>query len=336
MQWSHLLTKLSPERVQPFLREGQCKPPADYKYVMVVLRYITQRPPFGLFDLSCSNEPNMPSDYHDSPQEEFDVDDQEEESSIGNLSLLSPPMPHRQPHNYPGPQPDLHQPQSFLDAITTSHDPSVALATTLNPGSAVAPSAHIHGITHTDFSDGLALPNPHPPSPHPPLMHGQAPLPNVPRSQQQPLFRDDGYAPAENLPPQNYISFTRIAPPSGAPFTRSGSHGTSLFLQRQGQGVSPPVLSIQTAVVPPNSELARSPRFTFAPPGAYVPADPVVSTTAAPASPKSAHSFRDKGRTRFDLTSRQLTQEGSLGRARSHSWTVFPSVFRRKSGTYMA
>jgi hypothetical protein len=291
--------------------------------------------PFGLSDLSCSNEPNMPSDHHDSPPEEFDAGDQEERSSIGNFSLLSPPTTHRQPHNYPGPQPDLHQPQSFLEPFTPSYDPPVALATTLNPGSAVAPSFPMHGITHTDYSDGPALPNPHPPSPHPPRMHGQAPLPNVPPPQQQPLYRDDGYAPAENLPPQTYIS-TRIAPSSGAPYTRSGSRGTSLFLQRQGQGVSPPVLNIQTAVVPPNSELARSPRFTFAPPGAYVPADPIASTTAAPASPKSAHSFRDKGKTRFDLTPRQPTQEGSLGNVRRHSWTVVPSVFRRISGTYMA
>jgi hypothetical protein len=333
MQWSHLLAKLSPERVQPILREGQCKPPADYKYVIVILRYTSQWPPFGLFDLSCSNGPNMPSDYHDSPPEEFDADGQEERSSIGNFTLLSPPMPHRQPYNYPGPQPDPHQPLSFLDGITNSYDPPIALATTLNPGSAVAPSGPMHGITHTDYSDGLTLPNPHPPSPHPPWMHGQASLPNVPPPQQQPLYRGDGYAPAENLPPQNYISSIRIAPSSGAPYFRPGSRGTSLFLRRQG--VSPPVLCIQTAVVPPNSELARPPRFTFAPPGAYVPADPIVLTTAAPASPKSAHSFRDKGKTRFDRTPLQPTQEGSLGRARSHSWTVVSSVFRRRSGVYI-
>jgi hypothetical protein len=333
MQWSHLLAKLSPERVQPILREGQCKPPADYKYVMVVLRYMPQWPPFGLFDIPCSNGPNMPSDYHDSPPEEFDADDQEERSSIGNFSLLAPPMPHRQPHNYPGPQPDLHQPLSFLDGITTSYDPPVALATTLNSGSAVAPSVPMHGIAHTDYSDVLSLPNPHLPSPHPPWMPGQAPLPGVPPSQQQPLYRDDGYAPAGNLPPQNYISSTRIAPSSGTPYIRPGSRGASSPLRRQG--VSPPVLSIQTAVVPPNSELARPPRFTFAPPGAYVPADPIVSTTAAPASPKSAYSFRDKGKTRFDLNPRQPTQEGSSGRARSHSWTVVPSVFRRRSGVYI-
>lgn len=334
MQWSHLLAKLSPERVLPVPREGQCKPPADYKYATVTLRYMPKRPPFGLSDLSCSNGPNMPSDYQDSPPEEFDAGDQEERSSIGNFSLLSPPMPHRQLHNYLGPQPDLHQPQSLLDSITTSHDLPVALATTLNSGSAVAPSDTMHGITHTDYSDGLALPNPHPPSPHPPRMHGQAPLPNVPPLQQQPLYRDDLFAPAEDLPPQHYISSTRIALSSSAPYNRPGSRGASLFLRRQG--VSPPVLSIQTAVVPPNSELARSPRFTFAPPGAYVPADPIVSATAAPASPKSARSFRDKGKTRFDQTPRQPTQEGSVGRARSHSWTVVPSVLRRISGVYIA
>ena len=336
MQWLHLLAKLSPERVP---REGQCKPPADYKYVMVVLRYIPPKASLGLFDLSCSNEPNMPSDYHDSSPEEFDADDQEERSSIGNFSLLAPPMPRRQLHNYPGPQLDLHQPQPFLDGVTTSYEPPVALATTLNTGSAVAPSGSMHGIIHTDHSDALTLPNPHPPSPHPPWIHGPAPLPSVPPPQHQPLYRDDAYAPAENLPPQNYIA-TRVAPPSGAPYIRPGSRGASLFLQ-QRRGVSPPVLSIQTAVVPPNSELARSPRFTFAPPGAYVPADPVVSMIAVPASPKSARSarsFRDKGKTRFDLPPRQPAQEGSLGRARSQSWTGWAvvSVFRRRSGVYIA
>ena len=276
----------------------------------------------------------MPSDYHDSPPEEFDADDQEERSSIGNLSLLAPPMPNRQSHNYPGPQPDLYQPQSFLDGITTSYDPPVAVATTLNLGSAVAPSGPMHEIIRTDHSDGLALPYPPSLSPHPPWMHGQALLPNNPPPLQQPLYGDDGYAPAENLPPQNYISSTREVPSSGAPYIRQGSRGAPLFLRRQG--VSPPVLSIQTAVVPPNSELARSPRFTLAPPGAYVPADPITSTTAAPASPKSARSFRDKGKTRLDRTPRQPTQEGSSGRARSHSWTVVPSVLRRISGVYIA
>jgi hypothetical protein len=274
----------------------------------------------------------MPSDYRDSPPEEIDADGQDEGSSIGNLSLLSPPMSHRQPHNYSGPQPDPHHPQSFLDGFTTLHDLPIPLATNLNPGSAVAPLALMHGITRNDYSDDPTLSNPHSPSPHPPWMRGQAPLPNVPPPQQQTLYRDDGYAPAENLPPQNYIPSTRIAPSSGTSYIRPSSRGASLFLRRQGQGVSPPVLSIQ---VPPNSELARSPRFTLAPPGAYVPADPIVYATAAPASPKSAHSFRDKGKTRFDRTPRQPTQEGSLGRARSHSWTVVSSVFRRRSGEYM-
>jgi hypothetical protein len=38
MQWPNLLIKLSPERVQSILREGQCKPVSDYKYVMIILR----------------------------------------------------------------------------------------------------------------------------------------------------------------------------------------------------------------------------------------------------------------------------------------------------------
>jgi hypothetical protein len=282
---------------------------------------------------SCSNALNMPSDYHNSPPERFDTDSQEEGSSIGNFSLLAPPMPHRQLHNYTGPQPDPDQPESFLGGITTSTDPTIALATTFNTGSAVAPSNPMHAITHTPYPDSITLPNPNPPSPQPLWMRRQAPLPNLSPPRQQPLYRDDGYAPAESLPPQNYIPPTRVAPSSGAPHTRSGSRGASLFLQ---QGVSPPGLSIQTAVVPPNSELARSPRFTFAPPGTYVPADPIVSTTAAPASPKSARSFRDKGKTRFDRASGQPTQEGLVGRTRSQSWSVVSSVFRRRSGVYIA
>ena len=34
MQWSSLLAKLSPERIQAILREGQCNPVSDYKYVI--------------------------------------------------------------------------------------------------------------------------------------------------------------------------------------------------------------------------------------------------------------------------------------------------------------
>jgi hypothetical protein len=284
---------------------------------------------------SCSNLPNMPSDHHDSPPDQFDVGDRDESSSIGDSSLLSPPMSHRQLHNYPGPQPDLHQLQSLLDGITTSHDPPIPLATALNPESAVAPLGPMHTTTRTEHLDGVTLPNPEPPSPHPSWMHGQAPLPNVSPLQQQPLvYRDDGYAPPESLPPQNYLPSARAVPSSSAPHNRPGSRGASFFLQ--GQGVTPPVLSIQTAVVPPNSELARSPRFTFHPPGAYVPADPIVDTTVAAASPTSARSWRDKGKGRNDRGPRQPAQEESVGRARSHSWTVFPSVFRRISGVYIA
>jgi hypothetical protein len=276
----------------------------------------------------------MPSDHHDSPPEQFEADDQDERSSIGDSSLLAPPMSHRQPHNYPGPQHDPHQLQSFLDGITTSHDPPVAHATTLNPGSAGGTLNPMRTIAHSDYPDGVTLPNHHPRSPHLSWMHGQAPLSIVPPPQQQPLFyRDDGYAPAESLPPQNYVSPTRVPSPS-APYIRPGSRGAPLFFL-QAQGVTPPALRIQTAVVPPNSELARSPRFTFAPPGAYVPADPIVSTNVAPASPTSARSWRDKGKGKTDRAPRQSTQEESVGRARSHSWTVVSSVFRRRSGVYI-
>ena len=275
----------------------------------------------------------MHSDHHDSP-EQFEADDQDERSSIGDSSLLAPPMSHRQPLNYTGPQHDPRQLQSFLDNTTISQGPLIALATTMNPGSAGAALSSMHPITHVDYSNGVALTNPDPLSPHPSWMHGQAPLQNVPPPPPQPLvYRDDGYAPAESLPPQNFVPSARTVPASSAAYIHTGSRGVPAPLQ--AQAVPPPVLSIQT-VVPPNSELARSPRFTFAPPGAYVPADPISSTTAAAPSPTSARSWREKGRVRTDQASRQPTQEGSVGRARSHSWTVVSSVFRRRSGVCIA
>jgi len=328
MQWLHLLAKLSPKRVQPVLREGQCQPLADYKYVIVILRDLASKASLWPLDLSCSKVPIMPSDHHDSPPEQFAADDQDERSTIGDSSLLAPPMSHRQPHNYPGPQHDPHQLQSLLDGITTSHDPPVALATTLNPGSAGA-TLNSMRATHAGYPDGVTLPNPHPFSPHLSRVHGQAPQPIVPPPQRPLVYRDDGYAPAESLPPQHYISPTRVPSPS-APYIRPGPRGAPLFFL---QAHTPPALRIQTAVVPPNSELARSPRFTFAPPGAYVSADP-VSTTAPAASPTSVRSWRDKGKAKTDRA-RQPTQDGSLGRARSHSWTVVSSVFRRRSGVYI-
>jgi hypothetical protein len=332
MQWLHLLAKFSPERVQPILREGRCKPPDDYKYVIIILRDLASKASLWPLDISCRKVPIMPFDHHDPPPEQFEADDQDESSSIGDSSLLAPPMSHRQPHNYPVPHQDLHQLQPFLDGVTTSHDPPVALATTLNPGSVGATMSSMRAINHSDYPDGVAPPNYHPP--HPSWMHGQAPLSNVPPPQQQPLvYRDDGYAPAESLPPQNYVSPTRAVPSPSAPHNRTGSRGAPLFFL-QAQDVTPPALRIQTAVVPPNSELARSPRFTFAPPGAYVPADPI--TTAVAASPTSVRSWRDKGRARFERPQQQPTQEGSGGRARSHSWTVVSSVFRRRSGVYIA
>ena len=282
-------------------------------------------------NFSCSDELNMSSDHHGSPPERFETNSEHGSSSIGDSSLLAPPISHRQPHNYLGPQHEPHQLQSFLDGIPISQSPPLALATTMNPGSTGAALGSMPAMNHIDYSNGVALTNPDPLSPHPSWMHGLAPLPNAPPPQQQPLVYRNGYAPAESLPPQTYIP-TRTVPALSAPVVRPGSRGVPVHLQ--AQAVTPPVLSIQT-VVPPNSELAQSPRFTFAPPGAYVPADPVTSTTTGPPSPASARSWRDKGRVRIDQAARQPTQEGSTGRARSNSWTV-ASVFRRRSGECIA
>lgn len=47
MHWSSLLGKLSPERIHPILREGQCKPVSDYKYVMIILRDLASEVPLA-------------------------------------------------------------------------------------------------------------------------------------------------------------------------------------------------------------------------------------------------------------------------------------------------
>ena len=275
----------------------------------------------------------MPSDPHDSPERFEDDDSAHGSSSIGNSSLLAPPMSHRQPHNYLGPQHEPRQLQPFLDNFTISQSPSLALATTMNPGSTGATLNSMRVINDIEYSNDVVVTNPDPLSPHASWMHGQAPLPNVSPPQRQPLVYRSGYARPETIPPQNYVHPARTVPASSASFVRPGSRGVPALLQ--AQGVTPPVLSIQT-VVPPNSELARPPRFTFAPPGAYVLADPITSTTAGPPSPASARSWRDKGRVKIDQAALQPTLEGSAGRARSHSWTVFPSVFRRRSGECIA
>ncbi|KAH9959988.1 hypothetical protein BC827DRAFT_428157 [Russula dissimulans] len=302
MQWSNLLAKLSPERIQPILREGQCNPVSDY-----------------------TKTPNMPAGHYDSPPEPPETDDQDGSSSIGDSSLLAPPTSHRRQYSYSGPQRDPYELHSLLDGLATSHDPPGPLATTIfTLGSPAASSGLIRTVTHSDYLDGTTLPNPHPLSPHLSWLPGRVSPPMVPPPHQS-LVYPDGYAPAESLPPQHYVSPARTVPPPSAPLFHPRSGGASLF--SQAQVATPPNL----AVVPPNSELARTPRFTFAPPGTDVPADPIASTTAA--SPTSARSWRDKAKAKLDKTSQQLTQEGSSGRrARSNSWTVVSSVFRRRSG----
>ena len=281
----------------------------------------------------------MPSDHHDSPPGQFEADDPDERSSIGDSSLLAPPTSsHRPPYNHSSLPTSPHELHSFLDELVTSSDPPIALATVMSLGSAAASSGPMRAVGHTEHSDGVTLPNPHSPSPHPSwLQDGPASPPDVPPPQQS-LFYLDGYAPAESLPPQNYVSPVRTVPSSSAPFFPPGSHGMSIYMQSQGAATStPPILGTHnpTAFVPPNSELARPPRFTFAPPGADVPADPVASTAAASptkSSPTSPRSWREKAKAKLDKTSHQSTPDRSGGRARSNSWSVFPSVFRRRSG----
>jgi hypothetical protein len=277
----------------------------------------------------------MPLD-HDSPPGQFAADGHDESSSIGDSSLLAPPMSRRQPHDHSSPSPDPHELLSILDVLPTFHDPPASFAATLSPRSAAASLGPMRAVTHADHADGVALPNPHPLSPHLTWLHEHESPPNA-LPPLRPLVYSDGYAPAEGLPPQNYISPVTARPvPSSslsAPFFPPGSGGP--FLTSQARGATPPSLG-PIAIVPPNSEHAIFPRFTFAPPGADVPADPVPSATTA--SPKSARSWRDKGKSKHDKTSQQLTQEGSgrHGRARSNSWNVVSSVFRRRSGMYIA
>jgi hypothetical protein len=262
----------------------------------------------------------MPSDHHESPPAPFVVDDPDESSSIGASSLLEPPMTHRQLHPYPVPQHDLQGAHTRVDDLSASHDPSATLATTATYGSPLAPSVPMHAITRPNYPDEISIPNSRPLSPPASRLYGRTPPSNA-LPPQQPVADGFGY-------PQiyNYTVPTRnLPPPLAAPLFPPASHGTSLLSQ-----VHPatPVHTIPSpsVVVPPNSELARPPRFTFASPGAYVPADVVSATT-----PTSARSRREKAKGKPDRTS-QPTQEGSGSRARSNSWSVVPSVFRRKSG----
>lgn len=308
MPWLGLLTKLSPERVAPILREGQCKPVSD-----------------------CDKPPNMPSDHHESPSHWPAVEEHDDESSsIGDSSLLEPPTSHRLLHPRPFPQSDPQGLHSFVDA---AHDPSVSLSATTVFGSTAPPSGPMHAITYPEYSDGISLPNPLDLSPHPSWLHEHGrtspPPPNIVPAT-QPVVSPDGYAPAESLPPQNYFSPARTMPRSSAPFYPPTPHGASLLTL----GAAPPTHGVPspTAVVPPNSELARPPRFTFAPPGADVPADPVASATG-PSPTSGRRRDKEKAKGKIDKAL-QPVAEGSVRRARSNSWSVVSSVFRRKSGRH--
>src|SRR6266702_5377971 len=273
----------------------------------------------------------MLSDYHESPPDGPAVDEHDDESSsIGDSSLLAPPPSHRPLHPHLFPQSDPQGLHSFVEA----HDPSVSLSATAVFGPTAAPSSPNPAITYPEYSDGNSLPNPLPLSPHPSWLHGHGRIPPPPPNivpAPQPVVSPDGYAPAESLPPQNYISPARTMPRLSLPFYPPASHGTSLLTL----GAAPPTHGVTspTAVVPPNSELARPPRFTFAPPGADVPADPVVSATGpSPTSGRRRDKEKAKGKT--DKAS-QPVAEGSGSRARSNSWSVVSSVFRRKSGLWI-
>ena len=261
----------------------------------------------------------MPSDHHESPPDDPAVDEHGENNSISDSSLLSPPTSHRhpqQPHSFP--------PHSFVEV---AHDPSVTPSATavFDSSAAAAPS----GLA---YPDDFFLPNPHPLSPHSSLLRGHAHSPPSPPTiipaPQQPVISLSGYAPADRLPPQNYISSARTMPRLSIPFFPPTSHGTSLLTP----GAAPPAHGVPspTALVPLNSELARPPRFTFAPPGANVTPDPVVSATGpSPTSGRKRDKEKSKGRIDKVL---QPVEERSDRRTRSNSWSVVSSVFRRKSG----
>jgi hypothetical protein len=265
----------------------------------------------------------MLSDHHESPPDDPAVHEHDENNSISDSSLLSPPTTHRhpqQPHSFP--QSDPH---SFVEV---AHDPSVTPSATavFESSAAAAPSG-------SEYPDDFFLPNRHPLSPHSSLLRGHThspPLPHTIIPAPQPVISLSGYAPADRLPPQNYISPARTMPRLSIPFfpPPTTSHGTSLLTL----GAAPPAHGVPspTAVVPLNSELARPPRFTFAPPGANVPPDPVVSPTGpSPTSGRKRDKEKSKGRTDKAL---QPVAEGSDRRTRSNSWSVVSSVFRRKSG----
>ena len=271
----------------------------------------------------------MSSDHHESPPDGSAVDEHDESNSISDSSLLAPPISRRHPQSHPFPPSD---PQGLHSFVEVAHDPSITLSATAVFESTVPPSGPVRAITHPEYSGDVFPPNPQPLSPHPSWSHGHAHSPPLPPPTivpaPQAVISLGGYAPTESLPPQNYISPAGTMPRLTIPFYPPTSHGTSLHTPSG----APPTHGIPspTAVVPPNSELARPPRFTFAPPGADVPADPVVSATGP--SPPNGRKRDKKGR--IDKVS-QPVADGSGGRTRSNSWSVVSSVFRRKSGSWI-
>lgn len=269
----------------------------------------------------------MSSDHHESPPDDPAVDEHNESNSISDSSLFAPPTSrrHLQPHPFPP-----SDPQGLHSFVEVAYDPSITPSPTAIFESTVAPSDPVRAITEPEYSDDLFPPYPQPLSPHPSWLPGHAHSPPPPPPTivpaPQAVLSLGGYAPAESLPPQNYISRGRTTPRLTIPFYPPASHGTSLHTPSG----APPTHGVPspTAVVPLNSELARPPRFTFAPPGANVPADPVVSATGS--SPPGGRKRDKKGR--IDKAS-QPALEGSGGRTRSNSWSVVSSVFRRKSGS---
>jgi hypothetical protein len=252
------------------------------------------------------------------------ADDPDDGSSIGDSSLFAPPTSHRQLPPYTVPEHDLQGVHTLVDDLSNSHDPPTTLATTAVFGSPLVPSVPLRAMAHTHYPDETSMPISRPLSPHASRLPGPS---NGPPLQQLVIY-PDGYAPVETLPPQNYIVPARMAPPLSAPPFYPASHGTSLL--SQPHSASPP-FSSPTVAVPPNSELARPPRFTFAPPGAYVPADPVVvATTGSPSSSAGGRNKRERAQGKPEKALQQ-TQEILGNRVRSNSWSV-SSIFRRKSG----
>ncbi|KAI0261885.1 hypothetical protein BC834DRAFT_421580 [Gloeopeniophorella convolvens] len=317
MQWQNLLAKLSPERAVPPLRDGQCRPVSNYRYVTDTLRDNLSDP--QPLDPRRSKASNMSSsDPHEAPQEEAQPGEQDERDSIIGSSLLEPPMSRRPRHPRVVPHPDLQIRLPSVEGHAASHDASMPLATIPVFEHVATPSLSMHP---TSFSD----------RPHNALvttrLRSYTSTSNAPPMLQAVVYHD-GYAPVGSLPPQNFVPPPQSAPSSGAPFFPPPFHGSSFPSSVQVNAALSASISGPSAVIPPNSELALPPRFTFAPAGADVPADP-VATASTQATPMNTRR-REKETRKLEMTVQ--TQAESTRRPRSNSWNVVSSVFRRKSG----